>query len=124
MKEKCSFYPMTVGVKLNGIVGNKTLNKLKSSVGNAYFISRGSLEADSYHIRLEGTGIDTGSCMEIIDAEFDHVEKRIIKNSKEKIDLQFNIEKRSEIYLRLISQYPLHLNKLELLHSESKNANN
>jgi len=124
MKEKCSFYPMTVDVKLNGIYSKKRLDKLKSPAGNAYFVPLGSLEAGSYQLILEVTGVDSGYCMEIISATFSHIEKRIINNSKEKLIVQFNVDEQSEFYLRLRSQSPLNLNKLELLAIESKNANN
>jgi hypothetical protein len=118
MKEKCSFYPMSVDITQDGILEGKKLEKLKSPDSQAYFIPLGNLTPGDYIIKLHGIEADSGTCVEIIDASFEFVEKRIVGDASRKIGVKFHIDGQSEIYLRIVARKPIRLNKLELLNYE------
>jgi len=118
MKEKCSFYPMSGGISQGGILDKNRLQKLKSPASNAYFLPLGFLEPGGYQLVLDGIEVDSDFCLEIINAEFDHFEKRMLKHPSGRIGMQFHVDEQSDFYLRITSQRPLNLNQLELLSIE------
>lgn len=118
MKEKCSFYPMAIDISQDGILERRALDKLRSPTKQAYFIPLGGLKPDHYIIRLEGVNADSGCYMEIVDTEFEFVEKGIVSYESGTIGVEFHIDEQSDIHLRITSQKPISLNKLELLNCE------
>ena len=77
----------------------------------------GFLEPGRYQFLFEELN-HTNFCVEIINDEFDFIDKDSLNGEHGKQRLKFQIEERSEYFLRLTAQKPINLNKLELLSPE------
>lgn len=114
MKEECSFYPLPLALPQDRIWGSDTLAKLQSPSKQAYFIPLGLLEPDLYQLLFAGLNDNSKFCVEIINQEFDFVDKQDMKVAGEQKSLLFQVDERSEHFLRITAQEPINLIQLKL----------
>lgn len=117
MKEKCSFYPVPFALVNEQIWDSEVLNKFQSPSSQAYFIPLGLLEPGWYQFLFEELN-HTKFCVEIINDEFDFIDKDSLNGELGKKRLKFQVEERSEHFLRLTAQEAINLKRLELLKLE------
>lgn len=113
MKEECSFYPLPLALINDRKWDNEMLNKFHSPSKQAYFIPIGLLEPGLYQMWLEELK-QTKFCAEIINDEFDFIDKDCMYGECGRKKIKFLVEERSEFFLRLTAQVPINLNQLEL----------
>lgn len=118
MKEECSFYPIPLALIKFQIWERKMLNKFQSPSGQAYFMPIGQLEPGIYELLFEKLK-NTKFCVEVINEEFDFVERDSLYGEYGKKTLKFQAEERSEYFLRLTAQDRINLNRLELVFLET-----
>lgn len=119
MKEECSFYPVPLALVNDHIWGSDVLNQFQSPSRQAYFIPLGRLNSGLYQLLFEEPN-RIKFCAEIINDEFDFIDKDNLNGEHGKQGLQFQIEERSEYFLRLTAQKPVNFKKLELLSLDEK----
>ena len=114
MKEECSFYPIPLALIKFQIWDREMLNKFQSPSKQAYFMQLGLLEPGMYQLLFEALN-NTKFCVEIINEEFDFIEKDSLYGESGRKILKFQAEERSEYFLRLTAQNPINLIQLELV---------
>lgn len=113
MKEECSFYPIPLALIKFQIWDREMLNKFQSPSRQAYFMPLGLLEPGMYQLLFEALN-NTKFCVEIINEEFDFIEKDSLYGESGRKTLKFQADERSEYFLRLTAQDPINLMKLGL----------
>lgn len=73
------------------------------------------MEPGLYQLLFEGLNDITNICVEIINNEFDFIEKESINGEGEQLRLQFHVDDQSEHFLRITANDPISLNQLELV---------
>ena len=116
MKEECGFYPFSLTLIEDRIWNSDTLAKFRSLSNKAYFIPLGHMEPGLYQLLFEGLNDISNICVEIINDEFDFIEKESINGKAEQQRLQFHVDERSEHFLRITATFPIRLNRIELGH--------
>lgn len=119
MKEECSFYPLPDALVNDWIWASEMLNKFQSPSRQEYFIPIGLLQPGWYQFLFEELN-NTKFCAEIINDEFDFVDKDSLYGEHGNKRLKFHIEERLEYFLRLTAQKPINLKRLELENLKSK----
>ena len=114
MKEECSFYPLPLALMNDQTWGREMLNKFQSPSRQAYFMPLGLLESGVYQLLFEEFNT-TNSCVEIINDEFDFIDKESLNGGHGEKKLQFHVEERAKYFLRLTAQKPMNIKKIELL---------
>ena len=114
MKEQCSFYPFAQALTQQGIWNSDALAKFHTPSNKAYFIPLGQIEPGDYQLRFKGFNEKTNICVEIINGEFNFIEKESINRETQPNKLNFHIEQQSKHFLRITAQKPISLNQLEL----------
>lgn len=115
MKEKCSFYPLSIGLAQHRVWGSEMLGRLQSSSDHAYFVPLGLLEPGIYRLRLDGLSDSADYCIEIVNSEFDYFDKEKVNRKGEIMGLQFRADIRSEYSLRITSKKPVSLKRIEII---------
>ena len=118
MKGECGFYPFPVGLAQDRVWGSDMLGKLKSPSGRAWFVPLGRLESGLYRLQLEGLNDNAGTCIEIINDEFDYVDMQNVNREANKMSLQFQSDVRSEYFLRITTRKPAGLDRVEIITEE------
>jgi hypothetical protein len=124
MKEECSFYPFSVGLIQDRIWGIDNLGKLQSPSNKAYFVPLGPLQPSLYLLMLEGLNENTNYCIEIINNEFNYFDQKKVNGEGEKMSLEFQADEYSEYYLRITSEKPINIKRIELVASDKNSTNN
>lgn len=114
MKEECSFYPLPFALVNDRIWGSNMLNKFQSPSRQTYFMPPGLLEPGWYQFLFDELN-NTKFCIEIINDEFDFIDKDSLNGESGEKKLKFHVEERAEYFLRLTAQEAVNLKKLELL---------
>ena len=124
MKEECGFYPFSQTLIKDKIWNSGTMSKFHSFSKKAYFIPLGSMEPGKYQLLFSGLNDISNICVEIINSEFDFIEKKNIDRNGENQKLQFNVDSYSEYFLRISANSPIRVNQLELVTQGTKGAIN
>ncbi len=114
MKEECSFYPFEHALVNDQKWSSDTLAKFHSVSQKAYFIPLGQLDSGSYQLNFDGFNDTTNSCIEIINQQFDFIDKEKVNDENERLVLQFQVDESSGHYLRIRANAPITVNQLEL----------
>lgn len=115
MKEECSFYPLSLALTKDRIWGSDTLAKLRSPSNHSYFMPLGLLGAGLHQLLLEGLNENTSFYVEIVNSEFDFFGNEIVNGESEQKVLLFQVDVRSEYFLRITAQQPIFIKRLELV---------
>jgi len=117
MKVECNFYPQPLALVNDQTWDSEILNRLQSPSKQAYFIPLGFLNPGLYQLVFEEFD-NRKFCVEIINDEFDFVDKDSLHGKLGEKKLKFHVEERSEHFLRLTAQTPINLLKLQLMSLE------
>jgi len=114
-KERCAFYPIPLTLAQDGDWGRNTLDRLRDPDGTAYFLPLGHLESGAYRLWMDGMAPGMRVCAELIAADFDFVRHEGVAPSGERQGLRFQVEEPTEVFMRLRTQGPIVLTRVELI---------
>ena len=122
-KERCAFYPIPLNLAQDGSWGGNTLDRVRDPDGTAYFLPLGRLESGAYRLWMDGVEPDVRVCAELIAADFDFVRHNGVTPDGERQGLRFQVEVPTEVFLRLRTQGPIVLTRVELIGPGSATSN-
>lgn len=113
MKEKCGFYPLPYALINDQIWQRDILERFHSPSRQAYFVPLGFLKPGNYQLLLE-VPENTQFCVEIINEEFDFMDKDDLSGKEADKKLQFYVDEAQQYFLRLTAQKSIILEKLSI----------
>ncbi len=119
MKEECSFYPIQHALVNDKRWDHDMLNKFQSPSKQAYFLPLGLLESGLYQLLFDELE-NTKFCVEIINNEFDFIDKDSLYGDSGRKLLKFHVEERSEYFLRITARETIILKSLGLKFLETE----
>lgn len=115
MKEECSFYPLSPSLVEEIFWDVNQLSSFKSHSETAYFLPLGDLDSGTYRLLFSGLSHSEKFCAEIINDEFDFIDKINVSSNSAGQSLSFRIPDRTEYYLRITARSKINLNRVELI---------
>ncbi len=119
MKVECSFYPLDLALSDDGVWSKSQLSSLRSYRGTAFFIPLGALKQSSYNLSFSGLHDSGRLCVEIVNDEFDFIEKLTVTSNDNGAELKFQVDRLDNYYLRISAHIPFNLNRIELVVQEN-----
>ena len=119
MKVQCAFYPLSLALASDSVWAVDTLGRLRAPDGTAYFLPLGVLAPGRYRLWIDGPDPGARACAELIRADFDRVDHQGITPVGERWTLPFRVDAPTELYLRIRTEEPITLTRVELVTGES-----
>lgn len=114
MKVECSYYPLDLALSDDGFWSENQLSPLRSHTGKAYFIPLGTLQPNSYNLSFSGPHDSARLCVEIINDEFDFIEKMTLKSDDDNTVLNYQVDESGKYYLRISAQISFNINNIDI----------
>ena len=115
MKERCAFFPLPLSLGADHSWGRDILDRLRGPDGTAYFMPLGSMEPNSYLLRISGLDVGVRACAELVAADFDLVSHEGLAPDGEHQVLRFLVQVPGELFLRIRAQAPFNLTRVDLV---------
>jgi hypothetical protein len=121
MKERCAFFPIPLALVVDHSWGRDILDRLRSPEGMAYFLPLGRMDPSLYLVRISGLAPGVRTRAELVAADFDLVHHGGVAQDGEQDGeyqvLRFRIDEPGELFLRISTQVPITLTRVELVNS-------
>ncbi|MEA2080135.1 MAG: hypothetical protein U9P00_09805 [Pseudomonadota bacterium] len=113
MKEKCSYYPMSIPVPPQRVWNSEILDKMTTLLERNYFIPVGPFSPGSYKLELN-LARDEKVTLHLVSETFNILVEDCYLSSEKRIAIPFSVEDAETYYLRIYPRKPVQITQLAI----------